>query len=204
MSLEKLKSEILEDAEATIKRILSQADEEVKDIISEAERTAELIKQRRREEILKRMEEKEKAVLSRARLSGKRLLLLTEEELFRKVYEEVKDKLANLDRDEAYLKVLINYIVEAVNALKENKIILSLNAKDKLFLKEHMDRVLETVEAKTGNVELMLSDEDLDIMGGIIAYTVDGSKIYNNSLDARLKMIMDDYRSKIMNILLGE
>jgi len=204
MSLEKLKSEILGNTEATIKRILSQADEEVKDIISEAERTAELIKQRRREEILKRLKEKEKAVLSRARLSGKRLLLLTEEELFRKVYEEVKDKLANLDRDEEYLKVLVNYIVEAVKALKENKIILSLNAKDKLFLKEHMDRVLEAVKAKTGNVELMLSDEDLDIVGGVIAYTVDGSKIYNNSLDARLKMIMDDYRSKIMNILLGE
>ncbi len=204
MSLEKLKSEILGNAEATIKRILSQADEEVKNIISEAERTAELIKQRRREEILKRLKEKEKAVLSRARLSGKRLLLLTEEELFRKVYEEVKDKLANLDRDEEYLKVLVNYIVEAVKALKENKIILSLNAKDKLFLKEHMDRVLEAVKAKTGNVELMLSDEDLDIVGGVIAYTVDGFKIYNNSLDARLKMIMDDYRSKIMNILLGE
>lgn len=204
MSLEKLKQEILEEAESVIKEILEKADKEVERILTEAKRNAELIKQQRKDEILKELKEKERSALSMAKIDGRKLLLTTQEEIFEKVSDEVKNKLSKVRRDKRYLQLLIKYIKEGIRELGTNKVILGLNNKDKQFIKKYMDQITKEIERESGNVELIIGKDDFDIMGGVILYTVDGSKIFNNSFEARLNIVMDRYRNEIMNILFGE
>jgi len=204
LSLEKLKQEILEDAEKTIKKILSNAEKEASKILAEAEKNAELIKNQRREEVVKAMREKERAVLSMAKIDGKKLLFSTQEELFEQVFKEAKNRLSKVKRDSKYLKILIDYIKDGIKELESNNIILILNKKDKAFVKKYLNKIVSEIKKDNANITLELSEESADIMGGVILQTSDGSKIYNNSFDARLNNVMDNYRNEIMNILFGE
>jgi len=205
MSGEVLRQRILKETEETIRKILEDADKKVNEILENARKTAERIKLRKKEETLKLMSEKERATLALARLEGKKKLLLVQENLFNKVINEVKNSLINMPRDDKYLKLLSKLIVDGIKKMKARDIIISVNRRDLAFIKSNFNEVINEVRKRIRRkVNISISDQCVDIIGGVIISSRDGAEIYNNSFDARLNYIIDNYRDNIVNVLFGE
>ena len=204
MSLEKLKEEILSDAEAQVSEILSKAEEEAKKILEDAKSKAEMEKNRRREAVLKRMAEKESAAISLAKIEGKRFILEVKESVLNELYNRVKNELEKLERDQKYLDMLARFTVEAVKELDSNKVYIQLNKGDTELIKKNWQKFVYKVSKELGNVDIELMDEPIDIMGGLVAHSEDGTKIFNSSLDARLERLFKSERNLILTKLFGE
>jgi|Deesub1362B_J571_1020462.scaffolds.fasta_scaffold00003_458 V/A-type H+-transporting ATPase subunit E len=204
MSLDRLKEEILGDAELQVKEILSKAEEEANKILEEARNKAELEKARRKEAVKKRLLEKESAAVSLANIEGKKLLLDVKESIINDLYDKIKERLLNISRDDAYMNSLIKLAVEAIKAVGTSSINIQLNHKDKEFVEKNWNKFYKSIAKEVGNVEIHVVNDPLNILGGVVVSSRDGTIIYNNSLDSRLERIFKDERNELINILFGE
>lgn len=202
--MEKLKEEILGDAETQVKEIISKAEEEAKKIIGDAKSKAEMERNRRKEALLKRMAEKESATISLARIEGKKLILEVKESILNELYKKVRESLEAMDRDDKYLDILSRLAVKAIKEIGSNKVFIQLNDRDREFLKKRWRKFINKVSGELENVDIELMDGPINIMGGLLAYSEGGEKIYNNSLDARLEEIFRSERNVILTRLFGE
>lgn len=204
MSIEKLREEILRDTEKTVTEILSKAREEAEKIRKNAEEQAKLNIESRKQEILKKFSERERAEVALARLEGKKALLEVETKLLNEAISRAREKLANYQRDNNYLKIMINLALEALDNIGSDHVVILVNKNDISFLKENWKNFTSELMSKHPNIKIELGKDPIRIMGGLIVTSVDGVKIFNNSFDARLNRIISEERGKLSSILLGE
>lgn len=188
MGIEELRKEIMEETEKRVREIIDDAHRRAEEILKEAERKAAEIVRRRREELIKKLKEKERAELALARIECKKIMNLQAMALVEKVYEEVKRKLIELRKSDGYKDVLATLLVEALSALNLREAVVYLNEQDKGLFRDNLSYFEELVSKKIGgNVKLIISNNSIDIIGGVIVSDVSGRTFYNNSFDAKLK-----------------
>lgn len=204
MSVEKLKEEILKETEKVIKEIIDNAEKEAKKIIEAANEKAKSIVETKKQEIIKKLSEKEKAILALAKLEGKRLILEMETKLLNETVKRAVDKLSKIKRDEKYLEFLAKLTIEAMDYIGSSEVSIQLNDVDKGFLSSNWSKFVSKIKAKYPNVNLNIDNRTVKILGGVILQSKDRTKIYNNSIDAKLNRIIEEERGNIISILMGE
>ena len=203
MSVEKLREEILKDTEEAVSEILSKAREEAEKVKKNAEEQAKLNIENKKQEIMKKYSEKERAELALARLEGKKILLEVETKLLDEAINKARDVLASYKRDDNYFNVMVNLALEAIGNIGSNEVLISVNKDDYSFLEKRWRRFTAQLKSKYPDIKVKLNKEAAKIMGGLIATSSDGAKIFNNSFDARLNRVISEERGKLASILLG-
>ena len=203
MSVEKLREEILKDTEKAVSEVLSKAKEEAERIKKNAEEQAKLNIENKKQEITKKYSEKERAELALARLEGKKILLEVETKLLDEAINRAREVLASYKRDDNYFNVMVNLALEAIGNIGSNEVIISVNKDDYSFLERRWREFTAQLKSKYPDIKVKLSKESAKIMGGLIATSSDGAKIFNNSFDARLNRVISEERGKLASILLG-
>jgi V/A-type H+-transporting ATPase subunit E len=197
---------------------VTQADELEKAILARAERLATEYRERAQRsrdtilrdaaEKLRLREQREEAIAKtlgdrayRQRVQAEELKLQSHLDLVRwNLVREVEARLAEQMRAHAqdsvsYLKTLTDFIAAAVTEIERDAAQVRANSADRKLLKAHWAEVLEALPA---GVEVSLSDESLETLGGVMIETSDGRIRVDNTFEGRLARL----RARLQQVIL--
>jgi V/A-type H+-transporting ATPase subunit E len=197
---------------------VTQADELEKAILARAERLATEYRERAQRsrdtilrdaaEKLRLREQREEAIAKtlgdrayRQRVQAEELKLQSHLDLVRwNLVREVEARLAEQMRAHAqdsvsYLKTLTDFIAAAVTEIERDEAQVRANSADRKLLKAHWAEVLEALPA---GVEVSLSDESLETLGGVMIETSDGRIRVDNTFEGRLARL----RARLQQVIL--
>lgn len=96
MSLEDVKSDILNEAEQKSDQIVQEAEEEAEEILEEAEQEAERIKQETKEEVEEKEEAIKKKARSNARMKAKEIKLQEKQSKLDEAFDRFREKIEEI------------------------------------------------------------------------------------------------------------
>lgn len=194
MSIEKITSKIVGEAEQSKEEILSEARKKSDAIRAEAKEKAD--KYIRNEE--KRGQEEKEKVISRrksvADIDCRKIILEKKQELISRCFDKVIDAIITMD-EAAYLELLVN--LGRNTGLKEGQLI--FNEKEKAAIGEKAVRMLSE-QVEDGNFSL--AEETRAVRGG---YMLQSGKVYiNNTIEALVEENRDDLSGEIATMLFSQ
>ena len=162
----------LSEAKTKLSDSLSLLEEEYDGIVSDGKKEADKI---------------EKQIIGSADLAARNNTLLIVQESADKVLENAKEKIANMERNSDYSKLITKLLDEATAALNTTDVIVYTNSKDK--------DVVKSAAKKITGAEL--SNDQIDCMGGVKVTSKDGSMSFDNTIDARFELLKPLIRKDI-------
>ncbi|MCZ2845699.1 MAG: V-type ATP synthase subunit E family protein [Candidatus Bathyarchaeota archaeon] len=202
-AINSIKNEIKRRADEESKKIISNADGEAQKVLHAAKEKAERI---RTETVKTEVTTMRKKIIGSAQLDGRKTIINAKEEALSKTFDKVNEKLIDIanrkDRKFKYEEILFKLIKEAVLKIDEKKILVAANKKDLSYISSNLSSIKRKLEKELGyKLELTIMKEPRYIIGGIIVYNVDKTKIFNNTLDGRLMGLKDSMRGDISKVL---
>jgi len=182
MGLEKVKDEILNNANREASRIKEEANNEVKKAMDDSEQRVNSYRNKANEDaksIIESMKTKEKAS---AELELKKLNLDAKKALIEKVFVNAKNKICKLDENKR--KEMIKKLLE--KSIKELEI-------KSVYCNKIDAKFIQGFDVKVEN-----------ILGGIIAENDDGSVRVNYSYDSLLQSVRENSLKDVAKILFGQ
>jgi V/A-type H+-transporting ATPase subunit E len=203
VAINSIRDEIKRRAEEESKKIISNADGEAQKVLSAAKEKAERI---RTETVKTEVTTMRRKIIGSAQLDGRKTIINAKEEVLSKTFDKVNEKLINIanrkDKKFKYEEILFKLIKEAVLKIDEKKILVTANKKDLSYISSNLSSIKRKLEKELGyKLDLTIMKEPRDIIGGIIVYNADKTKIFYNTLDGRLMGLKDSMRGEISKVL---
>jgi len=193
--LEPIIKEIWESVKAEANRIISEAKKEAEKIISDAKNKAKKIKAEKEIEYRKKLRKKLMSKIALRRLEIKREYLKQRANIIRSIFNEalkrVRKEIEN--KTENYKLGVRRLVEEAVKQISSKNIIIACNSRDRELVSEVIAEI-----ARKYNKEVKLARENIDCMGGIIAYSSDLREYFNNTIDARIERAENELLPKLL------
>ncbi len=177
---------IVKDAQKRVEEIkesyVVKAENSYNEIIEEAKRHADLLIRRE---------------ISQTSAKCSKMLMDARNEILRTAIDELREKISGITNNEAYADFLKRTTVEAIKALEEKKVVVKVRKKDKSTIK----KILDILKKEMKDVDIHLSKEDADIIGGVIVETEDGRVIIENTLENKFEEIKERFSSILFSKL---
>lgn len=189
--VEKIKKEIMAEAEAESAKLLEDAKKRAAEMKQEARKKAGTGAKSIEERSKKDAELEQHRILSLARLEAHNSKLETRDELIKSVLDDTSKNLTGLRKSgkARYEKALKALIGEATEELGKSNLTLILSKDDSELGKKLAKEYSATIGAPA------------EISGGVIVETKDGSLRVDNSFEQRFERGMDALRNEIASIL---
>ena len=203
MSIESLSLYIKEKTQDRILKISSDASDSARKITQVAESRAARIKEETLSKLKKEMDERERAELSQARIEGKKLVMQVKESCLGKVSNETFNRLKAMAEkgDPDYVRALLGFASEAVSNLEGAQVLVFANARDGDILRKHLPEINEAAsQSRLGGV-VKVEDEPIDVVGGVLAQTNDGERVFGNTLETRVDSTFKKLRGELLAVL---
>jgi V/A-type H+-transporting ATPase subunit E len=203
-ALESMIDKVLDQKEAELISQIDSAYQESLDNLEssrsklEAERTRIVEAARKQAENLKRQ------IIGSARLASRNQELLTIENAVNKAFEEAKKKLqASSGKDSSYKDLLKQMVEESISAVggSNNTVIIESNKNDAEIVRKAVSELRDTSKMQQQKAEV--SDQHVDVLGGIRIKSSDGTMTYDNTLDSRIERLKPLIRKNIAQMLRG-
>ena len=160
----------------------------------EAERTRIVEAARKQSENLKRQ------IIGSARLASRNQELLTIENAVNKAFEEAKKKLQASSGTDSYKNLLKQMVEESISAVGgSNAVIIESNKNDAEIVRKAVSELRDTGKVQQAEV----SDQHIDVLGGIRIKSSGGTMTYDNTLDSRIERLKPLIRKNIAQMLRG-
>ena len=160
----------------------------------EAERTRIVEAARKQSENLKRQ------IIGSARLASRNQELLTIENAVNKAFEEAKKKLQASSNTDSYKNLLKQMVEESISAVGgSNAVIIESNKNDAEIVRKAVSELRDTGKVQQAEV----SDQHIDVLGGIRIKSSGGTMTYDNTLDSRIERLKPLIRKNIAQMLRG-
>jgi V/A-type H+-transporting ATPase subunit E len=127
---------------------------------------------------------------------NKELVLI--ESAIDEIFVKAKEKLAKSNSEKNYEKLLTRLIQDS-SAKLGPEIVIQCNKTDLNLVKK-----LVSQESSNRKSKITVSDEAVDIIGGIKAASVDGTMSLDNTLDSNIESLKPLIRKEIVQLLRGE
>jgi len=203
MSEQKLKEEILNDAQKKAERIIKKAQSDAEKVIERAKKEVEEFRNQVISKANERAGKERVRILSSLPLEKQRSIRQAQENVMEKAISQAMEKLNNSDGFD-YQRSIRELIIQGALAIDEETILCRARKKDieiftEVFVKETTD-ILRTKYQKSIIIKIS-SDEELND-NGVILESIEGrKKIYCNTYEMRLKRKIDGVRLKIAEIM---
>jgi V/A-type H+/Na+-transporting ATPase subunit E len=202
-ALERMIDKVLVQKEAELISQIDSAYQESLDNLEssrsklEAERTRIVEAARKQAENLKRQ------IIGSARLASRNQELLTIENAVNKAFEEAKKKLQASSGTDSYKNLLKQMVEESVSAIggSNNTVIIESNKNDAEIVRKAVSELRDTGKMQQQKAEV--SDQHIDVLGGIRIKSSDGTMTYDNTLDSRIERLKPLIRKNIAQMLRG-
>jgi len=204
MSVESLTLYIREKTQERIVKINEEADAAAARIIQDAETKASVAKEQTLSRLKKEMDEREKAELSQARIESKKRIMLVKESCLEKVSKETYERLkATAEKgDPDYVSALLGFATEAVSSLGGERALVLANARDGDILRKHLPEISRAASqsGRAGSI-VSVGDKPIATVGGVLAQTDDGRRIFGNTLETRIDSTFKKLRGELLAAL---
>ncbi|MGQ4894881.1 MAG: V-type ATP synthase subunit E [Candidatus Njordarchaeia archaeon] len=204
--LDAILAEIRRKFELKRSKILQNAQREANEIIKHAERIAEAEVNKMLTERASRLRSK---LIGKALLEVKEQIIKAKQEIFNTIEKKLEDEIKRIvegkNNKYDYYKVLLFFIMESVKAIDESNIIILANERDANLLKKNLSSIKQKLERELNRpLTVTVSDNYIKNIGGVIVRNAAGTKVYYNTLEGRMKQILEKYRVRINKLLFSE
>jgi len=199
----------LNSLERTIDKVLSQKESElISDIDSALQNSLKNLESSKStlqveydaiiESSKKQAENLKRQIIGSSTLNARNKELIIIESAIDEIFTKAKEKLAQSNNEKNYEKLLTRLIQDSVSKLGSDTVIQCNKADQKLV------RKISSQESTTKNMKVSVSDNFLDIIGGIKATSADGTMTLDNTLDSNIESLKPLIRKDIVQLLRGE
>ena len=199
----------LNSLERTIDKVLSQKESElISDIDSALQNSLKNLESSKStlqveydaiiESSKKQAENLKRQIIGSSTLNARNKELVIIESAIDEIFTKAKEKLAQSNNEKNYEKLLTRMIQDSVSKLGSDILIQCNKADQKLV------RKVSSQESTGKNMKVSVSDDFLDIIGGIKATSADGTMTLDNTLDSNIESLKPLIRKDIVQLLRGE
>ena len=160
----------------------------------EAERTRIIESAKKQAENLKRQ------IVGSSRLAARNQELLMIENAVNNAFEEARKKLAASGGKDSYRTLMASLVEESVSSVGSDEVVIECNRNDA----ELVSKILADLQKKNPRIKAKVSDQHIEVIGGIKVKSADGSMTYDNTIDSRIERLKPLIRKNIAQILRGE
>ena len=146
----------------------------------------------------KQAENLKRQIIGSNTLTARNKELVIIESAIDEIFDKAKEKLAKSNNEKNYEKLLTRMIQDSSTKLG-SEIVIQCNKTDLNLVKK-----LVSQEASNKKSKITVSDEVVDIIGGIKAASVDGAMSLDNTLDSTIESLKPLIRKEIVQLLRGE
>lgn len=146
----------------------------------------------------KQAENLKRQIIGSSTLNARNKELIIIESAIDEIFTKAKEKLAQSNNEKNYEKLLTRMIQDSVSKLGSGILIQCNKADQKLV------RKISSEESTGKNMKVSVSDDFLDIIGGIKATSADGTMTLDNTLDSNIESLKPLIRKDIVQLLRGE
>ena len=146
----------------------------------------------------KQAESLKRQIIGSSTLNARNKELIIIESAIDEIFTKAKEKLAQSNNEKNYEKLLTRLIQDSVSKLGSDTVIQCNKADQKLV------RKVSSQESTGKNMKVSVSDDFLDIIGGIKATSADGTMTLDNTLDSNIESLKPLIRKDIVQLLRGE
>lgn len=146
----------------------------------------------------KQAENLKRQIIGSSTLNARNKELVIIESAIDEIFNKAKEKLAKSNNEKNYEKLLTRMMQDSVAKLG-SEIIIRCNSTDLKLVKK-----ISSQESSDKKMEITVSDEAIDIIGGIKAASVDGTMTLDNTLDSNIESLKPLIRKDIVQLLRGE
>ena len=146
----------------------------------------------------KQAENLKRQIIGSSTLNARNKELIIIESAIDEIFTKAKEKLAQSNNEKNYEKLLTKMIQDSVSKLGSDIVIQCNKADQKLV------RKISSQESTGKNMKVSVSDDFLDIIGGIKATSADGTMTLDNTLDSNIESLKPLIRKDIVQLLRGE
>lgn len=146
----------------------------------------------------KQAENLRRQIVGSSRLAARNKQLVLIETAVNEAFEKAKTTLRSSNKQQDYKVLITKMLQESISAIATDEVIIQCNRDD-------FDLVKKAVASlSNNNVRMTLSDQPIDVIGGIRIKSIDGSTIYDNTLDSRIERFKPLIRKNIVQMLRGK
>ena len=146
----------------------------------------------------KQAENLKRQIIGSSTLNARNKELVIIESAIDEIFNKAKEKLAKGNNENDYEKLLTRMIQDCVAKLG-SEIIIQCNSADLKLVKK-----ISSQESSDKKMKITVSDEAIDIIGGIKAASLDGTMTLDNTLDSNIETLKPLIRKDIVQLLRGE
>ena len=146
----------------------------------------------------KQAENLKRQIIGSSTLSARNKELVIIESAIDEIFNKAREKLAKSNNEKNYEKLLNNLIADSAGKLG-SEIIIQCNKTDLKLVKKIASDISTNKKMK-----ITVSDEVIDIIGGIKATSLDGTMTLDNTLDSSIESLKPLIRKEIVQLLRGE
>lgn len=146
----------------------------------------------------KQAENLKRQIIGSSTLNARNKELVIIESAIDEIFNKAKEKLAKGNNEKDYEKLLTRMVQDSVAKLG-SEIIIQCNSADLKLVKK-----ISSQESSDKKMKITVSDEAIDIIGGIKAASVDGTMTLDNTLDSNIETLKPLIRKDIVQLLRGE
>ena len=196
--------------ERTIDKVLSQKESElilkIDSAHQESLRNLDSSKSKLNSEYLaiienarKQAENLKRQIVGSSRLSARNNQLILIEDSVRTVFEMVRKRLSSIHKEPDYEKLMKQALLNALKEIGKNDLSIECNKTDYSLVRKVVDSINKEMGTK-----MVVSNKNIDILGGIRATSSDGTLSYDDSIDSRIERLKPLIRKNIVQVLRGE
>ena len=200
-ALEQMIGKVLVQKEAELISQIDSAYQESLDNLESSRGKLEAERTRIVEAARKQAENLRRQIIGSARLAARNQELLTIENAVNKAFEEAKKKLQASSSTDSYKELLRHMVGESVSAVGgSNAVIIECNKNDGELVRKVVSELQDSGKMQQA---ARVSDQYIDVLGGIRIKSADGTMTYDNTLDSRIERLKPLIRKNIAQMLRG-
>ena len=146
----------------------------------------------------KQAENLKRQIIGSSTLNARNKELVIIESAIDEIFNKAREKLAQSNNEKNYEKLLTRMIKDSIAKLG-SEIIIQCNKTDLKLVKK-----ISSEESTNKKVKITVSDEVIDVIGGIKATSVDGTITLDSTLDSTIESLKPLIRKDIVQLLRGE
>lgn len=184
--------------------MIAEAKEEARHTLEQATSDIEALRQRLRAETERTIGDRRRRTVAHARLQAKLLVTRRVEEILDELWHRAESELQRSaeGEPEERLEMIARLTRDAVEQLGGGTLELAVNAADRpLLTPEYLQALAARLPQADGSTQLVLSQDEAPIWGGVIVYRRDANQLVDNSLDQRLALVQRTMRDEVARLL---
>ena len=199
-ALERTISKVLSQKEAELISKIDSAYQESLNNLEASRGKLEAERVRIIESAKKQAENLKRQIEGSARLAARNQELLAIENAVNSAFDEARKKLAASGNKDSYRALMSGIIEESVSSVGSGEVVIECNKSDA----ELVRKILSDLQGRNPKVKARVSDQHIDVLGGIRVKSADGTMTFDNTLDSRIERLKPLIRKNIAQMLRGE